>query len=290
MTSQKKHQTHKDPNWRPEEPINVQETERVEQACIWLLEHRLLNFRQWVKLLNRSEPTVKRFLTKMHRGYYFQRIEMPTIGLGRNPSVYRLGEKGIDLLERLGFEVTGVPSESIQPGTIAHYLGIADTRIATTQGIEKLNWNLIDWKPEQHFDKEKDYVVLPGQRLKRAVQPDGFFVVQLPNKRVSSFFLEYDRATENLTTFKNKVKCYIHYLKSGLYTKRFSYKGFRVLTVVEDLKHRRLENLIREVGKIQGIQRRFWFTHIDTIRDSNPLVDPIWDIAGDETGVSLFDA
>jgi hypothetical protein len=89
---------HKSPYWRPDKPINVQKTKRVEDVCVWTMEHRMLSFQQMVRLLNRSEPTVKFFLRRMYQGRYLNRVELPMVGNGRNPVIYKLDEKGVDLL------------------------------------------------------------------------------------------------------------------------------------------------------------------------------------------------
>ena len=289
--SQKDHRKHKSPYWRPETPVRILETERVQQVCVWMLEHRLLSFKQWQKLLNGSEPMVKRFLKRMYRAGYLDRFPYATLEDGRNPALYILDTKGIDLLERLGYEdISGIPSKQISSFlTVPHTLAISDFRIALTQAIEMLGWEIETWIAEHDFNKDYDMVQLPGERRKRAVKPDGFIVVKLPDGRVSALFLELDRATENTKTFEKKIACYVEYQKSGAFKKRFNFKGFRVLTVVASDGRRRLENLPKKIAKIPDIQRRYWFTHLDDVLEGNLLIDPIWQIAGDTPNARLFD-
>lgn len=234
---------------------------------------------------------VKRFLKRMYRGYYFDRFPYPTESDGRNPALYVLDEKGIDLLKRLGFdEVTGIPSKQISAfTTIPHTLAIADVRIAVAQAVEELGWEITQWLPETHFNQDYDLVTLPRERRPRSLKPDGFFVVKLPNERVSAFFLEVDRATENTRTFETKVRLYVEYLKNGQFKKRYGYKGFRVLTVIASEGRIRLHNLPRRMSSVSGIQRRFWFTHLEDVVEHNPLIEPIWEIAGDMPQARLFD-
>lgn len=277
----------KSPYERPDEPINVRETKRVEDMCVWMLEHRILNFRQWVRLLNRGEATVKDIMRRLYDGYYLNRIEYPTEGYNRNPAVYTLDVKGVDLLERLGYDVGAIPKQGFK---IPHTLGLADIRISITQHIEAMGWKLLYWKSEYDFSSDYHKVLLSGHRRETALQPDGFFVVELPNKRVSAFFLEFDRSTENIKKFIKKTKCYVEFHNSGGFTKTYGYKGFRVLSVIEDKARRRLDNLTKIIGRESDIKKRFWLTHLDDINEHNPLTSPIWDIAGDANNARLFEA
>jgi len=233
-----------------------------------------------------KEPTLKPYLRKLYHGYYVDRIEYPTYGFGRNPAIYKLDKMGVQLLERLGYRDISIPNQKHQ---IPHTLGLADIRISITQHIKAMGWNLLQWKSEYDFHREYHKVRLPNYKQSVSLKPDGYFVVELPNKRVSTFFLEFDRDTENLGTFIKKVRCYIEFLKSQQYSKIYGYPGFRVLTVVEDKARRRLQNLIHEIAKVERIKRRFWLTHLDDINAENPINHPIWNIAGNIEGAQLFE-
>lgn len=289
MTSPKKR--HKKPTERPKTGRRLkQEKPRHLEICEFLLQNRITTREQIMWWLGLKRQTVDEYLRDLFKHHYVYRRPLPTITDGRNPLVYSLDKYGKDLLSRHGYGDVYVPKKNTSPQNLPHFLGLTEIMMRLRRGAELTGCETLNEVPEHEHYQDYDRVSLVGYRRPVALQPDWYFVVRLPNKRVSNFFIEFDRASENLKTFMTKIKCYTQFHKSGGYNKRYGAKGFRVLSVIEDTSRRRLNNLIDNVATLKGIQRRFWFTHLEDINSSdNLLIDPVWTIAGDIDNASLFD-
>lgn len=280
------------PTERPKKGKKIEkEKSRHLEICEFLLQNRIATREQIMWWLKLKRQTVDEHLSLLFHHHYVYRRPLPTITDGRNPLVYSLDKFGSDLLERQGYDTIFMPKKNTSPQNLPHFLGLSEIMMRVRRGTELKNCNIIDEVPEHQHFKDYDSVALMGYRKPVALQPDWYFVVELPSKRVSNFFVEYDRATEKTKTFMKKIKCYVNYHQTKAYQKRYDAKGFRVLSVIEDSSRRRLNNLIENVATIKGIQRRFWFAHIDDVKASqNLLTDPIWSIAGDVDNASLFNS
>jgi len=208
---------------------------------------------------------------------------------GSSQAIYSLGKSGIDVIaESLDADREEVRKNrhkvrDLKPFFIEHVLAVNDFRINfETATEEHPQVQLERWINE--IDLQDEYETRTAGRLtKRLIRPDGYGRYSY-RRRLYSFFLELDRATETNGRFERKARNYLDYGKSGRYHQTFGVKFFRVLVVTTTL--RRLENLKDTIqGFTDGI---FWFTTLDKVREGE-IFDPIWIRSGQEEQYSLLD-
>lgn len=288
-TTRTRHQRYK----RPDTLSPMRETDRDRQIVRLIFDYRLLSQRQLERLLGKSRSTVQQSLIRLYHHQYLERLFMPISRFGSSPTLYTLGKRGIELLRRAGVHnFVGIPSKHSSSFFLAHTLAINEVRLAMTQAAHQCSWSIAEWRTENEIKSDYDRVpvimnLFKPQKL--AVLPDGYFVINPSLEGQTSYFLEVDRGTMPLKRFTTKIAAYVAYYKHGGYTRRFKTKGFRVLTVVDGVGKGRVQGLLAASAGIKGIGRRFWFAHIDEVTRYNPLTDPIWQIAGTEEQVALYD-
>jgi hypothetical protein len=169
-------------------------------------------------------------------------------------------------------------------------LSTNDVRIAITVSAQNQGWEIVEWLDEKTLKSKEtlDYVTLTGPtgtKKKAAVVPDGYFILETET-HLYHHFLEIDLATVTGETtewgkrnFAMKVATYLEYYRSGKYEERYNTQGMRVLTVTTS--ETRLANL-KAITERAGGKQRFWFTTFDLIKESDSLIDPIWQIASRE--------
>lgn len=277
---------------RPDNPRLMRETDNDRRIVKLIYEYRILSQVQLQQLLGKSRSRVQQSMIRLYHHRYVDRLFLPVAFEGRSPTLYILDQRGIALLQRLGIDdFSGLPSKKLSPLFLEHTLAINDVRIAITQACEQQGWSVPIWKSENDIKADYDRVTIqprPGKSQSVSLVPDSYFVIEIPGKGVSHFFLELDRGTMTVQRFRTKVLSYVAYYKTGAYQRRFQAQGFRVLTVVDALGIGRVENLVQHTASISGIGRRFWFTHLSSISLENVLTVPIWFVAGAEEKESLF--
>jgi hypothetical protein len=277
---------------RPEQPRPMRETENDRRIVELVYQYRLLSQSQIERLLVKSRSRTQQALMRLYHHQYLQRLFLPVWFDGRSPTLYRLDKRGIALLQGLGIEdFSGLPSPKLSPLFLEHTLALNDFRIAMTQACEAQEWNIPVWKTENDIKEDYDYVTVQlgsGKAKRLPIVPDSYFLLDLPSKGVSHFFVELDRGTMTTQRFKEKVLAYVEYYKHGGYQKRFQAQGFRVLTVVDAPSRARLENLVQQTAKVTGIGRRFWFTSLAELKTEAVLTQQVWRVAGAEEREALF--
>lgn len=253
-----------------------------------IYQYRILSQRQIETLLNRSQSTVQRRLARLYDHQYLERIEVSIHPKGSSPLFYILDQRGREVMRRLGVEdFTGQPKKDVKETFIEHTLAINDFRIAASLACQANAWEMVRWITENEVKAQIDRVHVEGKQ--KPVVPDSFFNVYVPDKGDAYFFLELDRGSETLERFRTKIAAYVAYYKTGAYTRRYNAKGFRVLTVVDNVGELRLRNLVNETQKIENIGRRFWFAHLEEITPETIFTHPIWTVAGSTEKKKLFE-
>lgn len=218
-------------------------------------------------------------MAQLYDNGYVQRF-LPHDGLAsmNTPIVYVIDRKGVEALSKIDTHV--VPSEyayvkSLKPLFIDHTIAVNDVRITITKACFDKNVVLAQWIGERELKSDHDSVAVADANNQYdliTVIPDSFFVIHV-NGNAGAFCLEVDRGTMTLKRFAKKVKAYIAYYQSGLYTKRFNTTMMRVLTVTTS--ETRLNNLLDVTEKVGG-GNRFWFTTFEELMVNHALMATIW--------------
>lgn len=252
--------------------------------------YRLLSQRQIECLLNRSRSTVQRLLRRLYDHGYLDRLFIPVRTIGSSSAVYVMDRAGVLLLRQMGDDVKSLPNSYDLSGLfLEHTLALNNVRIAIEQGSQQRGWVVTTWRSERDLKADYDRVIVPGRKRRVALVPDGYFVLHMPGREPSHFFVELDRGTMTCARFQDKVRAYVAYYKSGQYKQRYRSPGFRLLTVVAGVGRGRLHSLMQATSQVGGIGRRFWFAHLDDVDSQTILSGAIWQVAGDETAQTLFD-
>lgn len=174
---------------------------------------------------------------------------------------------------------------------IAHDLGVNDFRLDVMDACaENEDVSLEQWIPEGEFWAHPDrveYRLASGQKARRLVRPDGFFVLR-KGKHHSRLLLEIDCATEDNPRFaREKVRPGVAYLRSEAYKQRFGYQSGRWLVVTTS--ERRLRNMKRQTEIAVGRDAQvFLFTTAAKVTPQSVLTAPIWLRGGDERPSALL--
>jgi Replication-relaxation len=289
---------------RPVDPGMMYLTPQDRDVIQKVYQYRILSQRQLEALLGRSRGTVQGRLIRLYHHQFLDRVFLPVVmGQGRSPTLYVLDKNGIALLREAGVgDFSGRSAKKLTGLFIYHTLAINDVRIAVELACRDLGWRVERWTDENEIKTDYDKVSVRLSTSTKpdtiSIVPDSYFVVDIPGKGVSNFFLEVDRGTETIAKFKSKASGYVAYYKLGLFEKRFNASGFRVLTVIAPSKltstiptvnpYSRLNSLKGGVESIAGLGRRFWFGTIDDVNGANILADPIWYVSGSHEPTSLF--
>lgn len=223
-----------------------------------------------------------------HHGFLDRIFPKVARGEGAKPIIYCLDERGAQLVAedlQIGRDEVDWRPKDRDVGLLflEHTLRINDVRIAVTLAAEREAFGLEQWIDEKALKSEemKDYVTIssPGGRRRRvAVIPDGYFLLNLGEKR-AHFFIEVDRRTIPSKRWKNKILAYLAYTAEGLYQKRYQTRSLRILTVTTGEK--RLRNL-KTTTEAAGGQGMFWFTTFEQANPDSILTASIWQVAGQE--------
>ena len=283
---------------------DIQITERDVEIVRQVAKHRFLRSSHITSLVPGSaQYTVRRLQLLYHHQIldrpreqieYYQR-------LGSKPMVYGLGNKGADLLaERMEYSRGKInwaaKNKSVGPIFLEHTLLTADFMVALEVACrEHGRVRLIDAQeilekaPESTRKRSNPTGLsvtvddLDQRRHTLGVIPDQLFGLQYLDKpegrNIGYFFLEADRATMPVmrhdlrqTSFYRKMVVYYATWETGLHTKLFNFKNFRVLTVTSSPA--RVGSLI-EANKIlaKGTgSRMFLFTDETSLKKAgNPL-------------------
>lgn len=284
-------------NKRAKDPPRMILTQRDEEIIGVAYAYRFVTSSQInTRVFLKGEPPKetrcnKRLRLLYHHGFLDRILPKVARGEGAKPIIYCLDERGAQLLaEELEGEVDWRPKDrEVGKMFLDHTLKINDVRIAVTLAAEKAGFQLRKWTDEKTLKSQemKDYVTIStpgGRKRKVAVIPDGYFILNIGEKK-AHFFIEVDLATLSNTRWKTKIQAYLAYIRQGLYQKRYRTRSLRILTVTTG--ERRLQNLKTTTEAAEG-QRMFWFTTFDQATSDKILTEPIWQVATSEGLHSLI--
>jgi hypothetical protein len=276
---------------RPVMPRRMRETPRDLEIVRLVYDYRILSQQQLERLLGKARSTVQQALVRLYHHRYLERVFLPVSSFG-SPTLYILDKRGIELLQRQGQEsFVGLPDKRLSAMFLQHSIAINTFRIELTMACQRLGWQVKQWLTENEIKADYDRLQIRdvrGRMQRFPVVPDSYFVIEIPGRGQSHFFVEVDRGTMQLERFKTKVATYVSYYKQGLYEKRYAAKGFRVLTIVDTPGKNRLKHLTNVTIAVEGVGRRFWFAHLSEITVTDILTEAIWSVAGNTTAEALF--
>ena len=192
--------------------------------------------------------------------------------------VYWLDRRGADIVASL----QGTPFRSFswhkRPSLfqVEHHLAVNDFRMDLVDACAMdPNVSLETWVPESDFLSFPDKITYQykNRSIPRRIQPDGCFMLHLPNRRLN-YLLEIDRGTEDNPRFlREKIIPGMAYLKSKAYRERFGTQRGRWLVVTTSDK--RLRNMLNQArrGEARGL---FYYTTYDQVSPETMLHSPIW--------------
>lgn len=246
---------------------------------------RVLSQAQITALLFGSSATAQYRLEKLYDHHFLERKFLPvSLGEGRSPTLYILDRRGVETLrtERGYDEIKWFgTSKRLSADFLSHSIAVNDVMVLVTLACRRHGFELEQWQGENEVKADYDRVMVQsgaGGRERMPVVPDSFFTI-LANERRYPFFLELDRGTMTLARFKNKVRAYLAYYKSGAYEKRYGLQSIRMLTIVSTKSQsggvKRLENLKAATEEITK-ERWFWFAPLAELTAENILKVPVW--------------
>jgi hypothetical protein len=252
-------------------------------------DYRILSQEQLQRLMGKSKPQMQRLLRRLYDHQYLERVFLPVSTFGAPPTLYILDNRGVECLQVQGIgDFSTQPKKTISPFFMDHSRALNEFRIAVSQSCEQHGFRLLSWITENELKANYDRVEIPSQKEKVSLIPDSFFVIEVPGKQPSGFFVELDRGTMSNKKFRQKIEAYISYYKTGAYTRRFKLRGFRLLTVIDRAGERRQKNLLQTSARVNGIAKRHWFALMDQVIENDPLTEPVWMIAGDSKPYPIF--
>jgi hypothetical protein len=295
------------PRWRrASNPPPMEVTERDLAILRTVYAFRLITREQVERLLfpptngrdNYTRTSITRHRLKLlfHNGYV-ERLPVPVKqGAWAWRPLYRLAKKGAQLIaEKQGITLSELPYwgrrfDKDQRRTVAselfvdHLLKINDVRIALILAADAPGCRIEQWIDDAALKSQErqDFVATHrhgGKALEARVIPDGYFVLNLGNRR-AHFFLELDQATMSNQRWKSKVLAYQQYVASGSYHEKYQTQSLRILTVTTTEK--RLKNLKKVTERVGG-GRMFWFSTFGRASTEQVLSGHIWLVAGETT-------
>ena len=277
------------PYQRPRKPKPMREGDNDRRIVQLVYHYRILSQKQLERLMGRSPSTLQRLLRRLYDHRYLDRVFLPVTTLGSSPALYILDKKGQELLHRMGIEMmSNPPSSSLSAMFLEHTLAINSFRIAVEQACQTQGWTVERWLSDHDLKRDYDRVKIPGKKRAVSLIPDAYFCIHVPERGHGHFFLELDRGTMTTDRYADKVRAYISYYKSGQYERRYRAKGFRVLTVIDGIGVRRIQNLLQASENLARIGKRFWFAHINEINSQTVLSNAIWQVSGENNKQRLI--
>ena len=150
------------------------------------------------------------------------------------------------------------------------------------------------WVGERIFQQWGDVVHYSQEYLQsKKVVPDGYFRIRHPSKEMPgqlvemAFLLEVDMGSHSHSKMSDeKFIAGRMYLGGGAYEARFGINHGRWLCITRSIE--RMKNL-KETAEDAHCLGLFYFATFDDIQNNNPLLDPIWLIAGQAEKTALID-
>ena len=251
--------------------------------------------RDQIKLLEFEKGSMtacQRRLSLLYHNGYLSAVHKPIpTGYGSSKRVYCLSKKGAALISHLYSEKEAreikwnEKCNKVEPFFIEHNLAINDIRIAFSKAVLTTRQYDLFWFNEQEVKAWKEKVDDPEDSSKTLpITPDAFLYLIGKDKK-AYYFLEVDRATESNRRWRDKIKGYVEYVKSGKYQARFKTEALRVLTI--STSNERIANLMKTTRSVDNAYF-FLFATFNQVKDNNIIFKPIWKTTEKKDLISLL--
>lgn len=265
--------------------------------------HRFLKPEHIQLLLGGSHSNLSRRCRLLWQHCYLERPRaLRPLKLLTEEIVYALGKKGAELLEHLDPKLriactdwTETNRRQVGWPYVDHQLGVA-TFLVTVQAACNLRGIHFRWDGQVN---RKQYILKsPGGTV---VQPDGYFVLETPDHKVTHQFLELDRGNVSLSRMQERYRTYFEWWKNlrnrpqQSMSMRFGSElnQVRILTITIDHRHTdSLRNVAIPIGRNRSF-RSTWkglmFSSLESINLKQPdtVLSPIFRHADQDNPVSL---
>lgn len=200
-------------------------------------------------------PNVYKRLEGLRAGGMVQSIkrtaDRASLVFQRLADVYALTEAGADLLfehrDLDHVEYTDTKKRSLTH--LEHSVAIAMVYAALRSVLEAEFIGILalsGWQGDHQLARDYDRLVVAGHRAKLPVVPDATFTLS-SSSRTRRYFVEVDRGTRPLSSWREKVQAYEAYRESTSLKERYDVKDFVLLVVAPTI--RRVERIADWVAK-----------------------------------------
>lgn len=282
------------PEERNPDPRPMREGEIDREIIRAVYNYRILSQDQIARLLNLWSSQAQKSLRRLYDHKYLDREFMQVATFGAPRTLYILDKTGKQCLLRMGIEdFSTQPKKGLSDTFLSHTYALNESRIAIEKAAAQATVEILNWLTENELKQDYDRVKVADYKEPISLIPDSYFLLQNERGR-TNYFIELDRGTMKQKRFRSKVAAYVQYYKTtsaqnqSLFEKRYGFKSFRVLTIVDGVGQGRVENLLEATSAMNGSGRRFWFAHIDDVTQNDPLFDPIWFVSNTTEKASLL--
>ena len=262
-------------------------TDRHRMLLQDIYNHRVLSGSQIQRLHFPTRYIAQDRLERLYDHGYVERKFLPIdtgaggVYLGSSPTLYILDKKGAD---ELGVKWHS-KSVKVKPEYLQHTLEVSEFAVRVNLACRQLGFELPRWDAEAKLKSKPDKVTIQisaGTKRTVSLIPDSYFEI-VANGHKYHFFLEVDRGTMTVKRFKNKIRAYQEYFKTGAYGGRYKTQSLRVLTVVgERVGKERLANLKKATEDVAKKEDWFLFASLSKLTPANILTRNIWEVSNSQ--------
>lgn len=249
----------------------------------------ILGFSQIKRLFFTGKSQAEERLKLLYQNKYIdrpnreQRMRLPEM-------IYWLDKAGAEIIASMNSVAPGEFQYRKKPRwfQVDHDLAVNNFRLDVVEACQGAPDVILEsWVPESEFWSYPDKITYTfnEKTLKRAIRPDGLFIIMTTENRWR-YLLEIDRSTEDNPRFlREKIIPGLAYPKSKQYEQRFGHRSGRWLVVTTG--ERRMRNMLRQARSAEA-KSLFYFTTFDQVGVDTLLYSPIWRRADQDQPVSLL--
>lgn len=246
---------------------------------------------QLARMFFSSERRMKERMTLLYQNRYVNRFDRKE----RNSysyMAYFLDKVGVAFLKQTYGESLKFRLKGDRDSRIHHDVVVNDVRIALRAALPTIGATLIESTNSLEFDSEHDIITVPlpdGKSRRRAVIPDDFSHLIMPNGKHRRYFVEAELARKDQPRLlEDKFRPQLHYvLRSSEFTARFGEKagGNWLYCVLDESIALKMKQTAEKLGEASKV---FYFTTYEKAFTAGAFfTEPIWWRAMGDTPIAL---